>query len=138
MKTLLRGLVWVALLVICGAGYAEPLYPSLAEASDTFYFVMNADPQIGPADSPHANERRLQQMLADFVVEVNAMTPPPAFVVFNGDLVAFPRENFFASFNSTVQALDPPIVLVHGNHDGRYPDTQFYDSQELLSGFRKG
>lgn len=131
-------LLRTGVLVCAGmmAAVAEPYYPQLREVDDNFFFVLNADPQIGPADSPHANERRLQQQLAEFVAEVNAMQPPPAFVVFNGDLVAFPREAYFADFNRTVKDLVPPVVLVHGNHDGKYPDRQFYEAQDLLCGFR--
>lgn len=113
------------------------LYPELAEEDDVYSFVINADPQIGPKDSPHANERHLYQLLVDFVDEVNVMDPAPAFVVVNGDLVAFPRENYFADFTSATAGLEPPVMLVHGNHDGRHPDRQFYDAQEKLSGFRK-
>lgn len=129
-------------MMLGAAGYLrataeEPLFPTLSASQETFHFVINADPQIGPADSPHANERYLHRLLADFVNEVNDMNPLPAFVVFNGDLVAFPREHYFRDFRDTVKHLKVPVVLVNGNHDGRHPDVQFLDVQESLSGFRR-
>ncbi len=125
-------------IFLCANIFADQvLYPGVADVGDAYSFVINADPQIGPKDSPHGNERNLYRLLVDFVHEVNTMDKAPAFVVFNGDLVAFPKEPYFADFTSAAATLKPPVVLVHGNHDGRHSDEQFYDAQETLSGIRK-
>lgn len=110
--------------------------PGLAAAGDRYTFVINADPQIGPRDSRAGNERRLYGLLQEFVDEVNARQKQPAFVLFNGDLVAFKRKPYFDAFVEAASPLKAPVFLVHGNHDGRHDDAFFLDTQEALSGFR--
>ena len=109
---------------------------SESATEDRYYFLVNADPQMGEQDSENRGIRLLNRLLHDFVDDVNAMSPAPEFVVFDGDLVAFPRAESFANFVRLVKPLTVPVKLVHGNHDGRFPDTKFLDAQEELSGYR--
>ena len=82
-------------LALCSAAWpvmavetVDNPFPELEKVGDKFRFVLNADPQMGPKDSIHEIERRLYGLLEDFVDEVNAMEPEPAFVVFDGDQIA--------------------------------------------------
>ncbi|HOK09156.1 MAG TPA: metallophosphoesterase [Candidatus Hydrogenedens sp.] len=110
------------------------IYSSLAEKNDSARLWLVADPQIGPADSDSGYERELELLLEKFVELANQEQPD--VVIFNGDLVAFPKPNYFAGFEKAVKPLKMPIALVHGNHDGKYNDGLFLDLQEHLCGFR--
>ncbi|WP_395378010.1 metallophosphoesterase family protein [Marinicella sp. W31] len=103
---------------------------------DSFKFYLSADPQMGEAYSYHPEVRTLNYLLHRFVTGVNAETDKPDFVVFNGDLVHNVHPDSFANFRNLVRPISVPVVLVHGNHDGVYPDTQFLDAQQDLSGYR--
>lgn len=102
-------------------------------SKESFKIFLCADPQIGPPDSPVEFEKELESLLRKFVMLANEEKPD--FVVFNGDLVAFPKENYFSAFENTVKNLIPPIVLIHGNHDGKANDGLFWKLQENLCGF---
>jgi len=93
-----------------------------------------ADPQIGPADSSVKFEQELEQTLRDTVNLANQEQVD--LVVFNGDLVAFPRPEYFSAFENAVRPLTMPMALVHGNHDGKHNDGLFLSMQERLCGFR--
>lgn len=124
-------MIFRALLIVATASGC------IAESNDEpFRFIVNADPQMGEADARNPGIRKLNALLEGFVAEVNAQDPAPSFVVFDGDLVAFPRPASFANFVRLVEPLTVPVKLVHGNHDGKFPDTQFLDAQEKLQGQR--
>ncbi len=139
-RMLIRTTAAAFVLLFSAAGRAPaeaPPYPQLASVPERFTFLINADPQIGPCDSPVALERRLCGLLKDFVAEAEALRPRPAFVLYNGDLVAFNRSAYFEAFRQAAGSGTLPVVLVHGNHDGRHGDRDFLDVQEALSGFRR-
>lgn len=117
-------------------GNPQKILSELAEVGDKFTFLVNADPQIGPSDSPHANERHLYQLLRDFVTEANDLSPSPAFVLFNGDLVAHNRPPYFAAFGDLASQIRHPVALVHGNHDGGHNEGSFGEVQQRVSGFQ--
>lgn len=127
--------VW-AVVSVCPLR-AEQLYPSLAKVGEEFSFVINADPQIGPPDSKADIERNLHQLLKDFVREWNGAPKRPAFVLYDGDLVAYDRPAYFAAFRDVVKEHNVPVALVHGNHDGGFGDPHFLDVQQVVSGFRR-
>ncbi|MGC9052892.1 MAG: metallophosphoesterase family protein [Candidatus Hydrogenedens sp.] len=109
-------------------------YASLAGKTENLRIFLIADPQIGPADSPVGFERELEQTLQKMVNTANQEQVD--LIVFNGDLVAFPRPDYFSAFENAVRPLKIPMALVHGNHDGKYDDGLFLSMQERLCGFR--
>ena len=109
-------------------------YASLAGKTENLRMFLVADPQIGPADSSVGFERELEQTLCKMVNTANQEQVD--LIVFDGDLVAFPRPDYFSAFEKAVQPLKMPMVLVHGNHDGKYEDGLFLSMQERLCGFR--
>ena len=54
----------------------------------------------------------------------------------NGDLVEKPRADLFNNFLNLTAAIESPVLLVHGNHDGKPPFTLFLDAQARVSGFQ--
>ncbi len=109
-------------------------YASLAGKTENIRIFLVADPQIGPADSTTEFERELEQALKDTVTLANQEGAD--LIVFNGDLVAFPKPRYFSAFEEVARFLKMPMALVHGNHDGRYSDGLFLSMQERLCGFR--
>ncbi len=103
----------------------------------TFRFFINSDPQMGPQDTDKKALGVLNELLEQFVEEVNSQNKktPIDFVVYNGDLVWDPYEDAFANFVRLVSAQQVPPVLVHGNHDGMNEDPQFLQAQQQLSGY---
>lgn len=111
--------------------------PSSSDQLENFTFYLNADPQMGETYHPDYELQTLNILLNQFVQQVNSESEKPNFVVFNGDLVHNVEPDSFKNFRNLVRPISVPVVLVHGNHDGVYPDTQFLDAQQDLSGYRK-
>ncbi len=109
-------------------------YTEKVPHKEHYRIFLCADPQIGPADSPVGFERELEDLLRRFVDIANSEKPD--FVVFNGDLVAFPKKEYFEAFEKAVSSLTTPIVIVHGNHDGKAKDGLFWELQKRLCGFQ--
>jgi predicted MPP superfamily phosphohydrolase len=88
------------------------LFSQLDKTGDNFRFVINAD--------AHVSREVHNQLLRDFVKEVNAMNPQPAFVIFNGDIY---ERNGFPQTTDTllriVKDMKALPIAVTGNHDCR-------------------
>jgi 3',5'-cyclic AMP phosphodiesterase CpdA len=81
-------------------------------AHTNFYFVHISDPHVG---APGADKRF--QLVID---SINALTPPPEFVVISGDLVSRGGHNpYWEKFDSLLDSLIPPVYVCVGNHDYR-------------------
>ena len=81
-------------------------------ANTNFYFVHISDPHVG---APGADKRF--QLVID---SINALTPPPEFVVISGDLVSRGGHNpYWEKFDSLLDSLRPPVYVCVGNHDYR-------------------
>jgi DNA repair exonuclease SbcCD nuclease subunit len=104
-----------------------------------FRFFINADPQMGPEITNNRGLKILNELLENFVNEVNQKNQksPVDFVVYNGDLVWDPYQNAFDNFTRIVSKQSPPVKLVHGNHDGYDDDPKFFQAQKQLSGYEK-
>lgn len=104
-----------------------------------FRFIVNADPQMGPQLTDRRGLKILNLLLEGFVEDVNKMheKKPIDFVVYDGDLVWDPYQDAFDNFTRIVSAQKPPVVLVHGNHDGYDDDPKFFQAQQKLSGYQK-
>lgn len=122
---------WLATVLLTLSLVAcKPAEPELEPVNGRF--VINADPQMGSAASPLPIVQRLNQLLADFVSDVNDRHDEIDFVVFNGDLVSKPDQPSFDTFVDLVRPIKVPVWLVHGNHDGYYPDQGFLEAQAAL------
>jgi hypothetical protein len=122
--------------LLMSSAFANPISNPEKE---TFRFFINADPQMGEAETKRKNLTVLNSLLADFVSEVNDqhLKDPVEFVVYNGDLVWKPLKLAFENFKNIVAAQKPPAILVHGNHDGLIGDDSFVDLQQSISGYQK-
>lgn len=129
MRTLL-------LFLIIATSQVKAIHGLPESDQENFKFYINADPQMGESYHSNPEVQTLNLLLHNFIQNVNRETDKPEFLVFNGDLVHNVRSDSFANFRNLVRPSQVPVVLVHGNHDGVYPDTQFLDAQEDLSGYR--
>lgn len=113
---------------------AAPLFPSLANVGETFSVALVADPQVEGRHTKSPVARTSQEKLSRIVREINALSPAPAFVLFDGDLVNSPIPVQIENFIERARGLRPPVILVHGNHDGRPPYDEFKRMQRALNG----
>ncbi len=134
-----RMLAWAALLLAPAmmGGAAQAPWARLAGAGDRFTFVINADPHVGAERPGQKRPNPQNQRFREFIDEVNAMKPEPAFVLFNGD--DFERQAAPVStriFTEGARRLKPLPILVAGNHDVRTFDvaTIFAPVQRELNG----
>ena len=121
------------------AGTETPLFPQLGDVGDKYSFAVIADPQVLTADTKNGIYQTTQRKLSMIVDEINKMSPMPAFVLVNGDLVGqvgVPKRGpeQIENFISRVVPLKPTTILVHGNHDGHEPWTEFKQMQKAVNG----
>jgi predicted phosphodiesterase len=89
---------------------------------EPFYFVHISAPHVGA----HGAAERFKLVIDS----INALTPPPEFVVISGDLVSRGGHNpYWEKFDSLLDSLRPPVYVCVGNHDYRsfrwLPDNQY-------------
>ena len=121
------------------AGPGTQLFPKLEYVGDKYSFAIIADPQVLTADTTNVIYQTTQRKLSMIVDEINLMSPQPAFVLVNGDLVGqvTPKRRGpeqIENFISRVIPLEPTTLLVHGNHDGHEPWTEFKQMQKAVNG----
>lgn len=115
---------WILALLLAALGAfsaaaANP-FPALEKAGDRFSFVINADPHVNNERPGQKNPSPHNQCFREFIREINAMAPQPAFVLFNGDnferAAAPVSTRIFLEGAAQLKALP---ILVAGNHDAR-------------------
>ncbi len=109
-----------ALWLACGSSVAASLFPQLSGVGDKFTFLINADAHVNRQQPTPRNPRPHNVILREFVADANALTPPPAFVIFNGDI--YERQAVPESTNHLIQIvkdLKALPIAVTGNHDVR-------------------
>lgn len=82
-------------------------------------FVQISDSQIDDGTAP-ASAARYQHAPADnrlAVAEINALEPPPAFVISSGDLTNNSRQAEWQTYMSIMRTLRAPMHHLPGNHD---------------------
>ena len=129
--------VWVLLTFSSVSTFAE--IPVSNPDKNNFRFYINADPQMGPENTNKKGLKILNELLENFVSEVNQenQKSPVDFVVYNGDLVWDAYQDAFDNFTRIVSKQEVPVKLVHGNHDGYNDDPKFFQAQKTLSGYEK-
>lgn len=114
-----------------------PLASRLGAVQHQFTFAIIADTHVHARDSAGRElwpQRYNEHHLARMVTEINARQPEIAFVAHVGDVVGAPRPEQFEHFRELVKPLRPPLLLTHGNHDGKEPWTGFRETQEAVNG----
>ncbi len=112
-----------------------PHWPQLNSVGRNFTIALIADPQIEGKDTRSPVCNNAQKRLSQIVTEINAEPSPPAFVLFNGDLVNNPRApQQIGNFLERIKPLQPLTILAHGNHDGLEPYTDFREWQKQVNG----
>ncbi len=110
---------------------SPPLFPQLARVGDRFTIALLADSHFGPLEAARQDNAEKFRRIA---AEINARQPPPAFVTHLGDVVGSPGEGQLAAARALLPLLQPLTVLVHGNHDGQEPWTEFKQLQRFANG----
>lgn len=114
----------------------ESPYPELGKIGKRFRFAMIADPQVSHADTTGRVALNARKTLEQAVTELNAIADPPvAFTVYLGDMVNVPDKPSWDNFVSGMKHDKSQVVLVHGNHDTRWPYTGFRRVQKAINGF---
>ncbi|MCX7552948.1 metallophosphoesterase [Marinicella sp. S1101] len=136
-----KNIIFTALLILLGLLAIFAVSAKLPEnqKQKQFRFFINADPQMGEAETKIKALKKLNQLLYNFVDEVNQEHAKEEvdFVVYNGDLVYKVKPQAFNNFSRLVRKQKPPVVLVHGNHDGTTYDDNFIRIQQELSGYQE-
>lgn len=109
-------------------------FKDLARVSDRYTFAIIADPQLMERDAASIVSQTSAHNLSQIIKELNAIRPKLPFVILNGDLVQRMIPSHRQNFLERIQALEPLPILVHGNHDGRSPYTEFQRLQQELNG----
>ncbi len=127
----------LAVLVAGQAIAAEPLFPQLQKVGQEFTFLINADAHVSREPRGGRPGHSHNELLRRFVEEANALSPQPAFVIFNGDI--YEREAAPQTTDTLVailRNLKPLPVAVTGNHDVRDFDVDriFRPVQKALNG----
>jgi 3',5'-cyclic AMP phosphodiesterase CpdA len=119
----MKRLVLLAAWLASGLSFAAqpaPTFPKLASVGDNFSFLINADPHVSRERPNAKSPQPHNQLLREFVKEVNATPRQPAFVVFNGDI--YERQGVPQTTDILLQIikeLRPLPIAVTGNHDAR-------------------
>jgi 3',5'-cyclic AMP phosphodiesterase CpdA len=120
MKRRVLVAAWLALGMAGLETGAATVFPRLEPVGDNFTFLINADPHVS-LERPNAKSpQRHNQLLREFVKEVNAAPVQPAFVIFNGDI--YERQEAPQTTEILLQIvkdLRPLPIAVTGNHDVR-------------------
>jgi 3',5'-cyclic AMP phosphodiesterase CpdA len=92
---------------------------------DSFYFVHITDTHIGSLYHYGSGDR-----LSKAKNMINSFSPPPAFVIVSGDLVAYGADTpgwlSYLAFKDIMDDLNMPYYTCPGNHDTRY-DSSLYN-----------
>ncbi len=107
--------------------------------AERFSFALVADPQVGDGRENTSNpvERQSNINMDQTVQELN-VRDDISFVVWNGDMVgSVSKPNHVENFLTRLKPLKHPSVLVHGNHEKRYPYKEFIELQREVSGLDK-
>ena len=106
----------------------------LANIGEDFTFALIADPQVHVKKAKNPVFITSQRKLTQIVREVNQFNPQVSFALFDGDMVhgAIPEQ--VDNFLERMKPLNAPSIMVHGNHDGHYPYTEFQRMQRAGNG----
>ena len=120
MKRILLVASCLALGLAGLATRAASLFPRLEPVGENFTFLINADPHVSRERPNAKSPQPHNQLLREFVKEVNAAPEQPAFVIFNGDI--YERQGAPQTTDILLQIikdLRPLPIAVTGNHDVR-------------------
>lgn len=124
-------------LVLAGSGtLAETSLDRIQQSvkGDRYRFAIIADPQVSEMDHPSEVAYNARVQMAVAAEEINSMEPRPAFVIHLGDLVNVFNKGSVETYMGLAGMLEPPNVLVHGNHDTHAPYDPFLEMQTQLTG----
>lgn len=82
-------------------------------------FVQLSDPHVVVPEKQPVLGHDTAARLKAAVETVNALRPPPAFVILTGDLTNDEQEASYRLVRSILAGLEAPLYLIPGNHDAR-------------------
>jgi Icc-related predicted phosphoesterase len=103
------------------------LYSELKTTDEEFEFAIIADTHIGPQ-----KDSRYQNYLQS-IKELNE-NHNCAFMSIVGDLVRNGQQEQYDNFIELTKKFEGQAILVHGNHDGRYPWKNFRKALSIFGG----
>jgi 3',5'-cyclic AMP phosphodiesterase CpdA len=109
----------------------------LVNADENFTVALIADPQVHVKDAKNPVFSTSQRKLTEIVRELNQLDPRLSFVLFDGDMVHSATPQQVENFLERMKPLDAPSIMVHGNHDGSYPYTEFSRMQQAGNGSKE-
>lgn len=114
--------------------------PGLQKTGNNYSFALFADPQLAgnrkvtPANAAQADDAHRTYSRA--IQDANAQRP--AFMVVNGDFINDPKvPTQWGNFVRLTKQSRSQVVLVHGNHDGHPPYSQYLKAARLLKSPRR-
>lgn len=98
---------------------------------DTLIFAQVTDTHIVPRNKKWVSidSAIMSARLREVVQEINALNPPPEFVLHTGDIVDYGNVGAYKQAKAILDELHMPYFMIPGNHDGR---------EELRQVFNKG
>lgn len=134
-------------------GIINPADVSVAGPGENFSFVIMSDPQGGNPEEPTNRVPARMKIHNAFIEEsirlVNELTPPPAFVIVNGDIVdSEGQAKNYEQMLSFFEKIKVPILFQVGNHETRYNAVfspgyymeefnNFFAAQKQINGLEK-
>ena len=104
-----------------------------ARKAQKFSFALIADPQVAAEKSGNTVFRHAARTFAEACREINNHREI-AFTLSLGDIVNVYEPRSVENFVNIAKTLQKPLYLVHGNHDSRFPYTEYKEMSKELTG----
>ncbi|MBL6617135.1 MAG: phosphodiesterase [Reyranella sp.] len=94
-----------------------------------------SDPHVRPTGQRYKDAVDSNRMFSDAIDHLNHLDPRPDLVLITGDLVDEGQQSEYDSLRALLAALEPPCLLMPGNHDDRetlarcFPDHAYLPRQ---------
>ncbi|MGN0188316.1 MAG: metallophosphoesterase family protein [Candidatus Cryptobacteroides sp.] len=102
--------------------------------SKNFTFAIIADPQVSSRGYQKQEFINAWQTLEKMSQEIGSSEKKVAFTVSLGDIVNAFEPRSLENFTECIKGLNTPLYLVHGNHDSKFPYTEYRRFSRELTG----
>lgn len=99
-----------------------------------FTFAIIGDPQVASRAYKKQAFVNAWQQLELISKEISESEKKVAFTISMGDIVNSFEPRSLANFTECVKNLNTPLFLVHGNHDSKFPYTEYREYSEKMTG----
>ena len=102
-----------------------------------FTFAIIADPQVASRNYQKKAFVNAWQTLEMMSREIGTSKKKVAFTISLGDIVNVFEPRSLSNFTECIKDLNTPLYLVHGNHDSKFPYTEYRNFSEKLTGINE-